>query len=77
MRLLRKEHLVGQGASLEERLRCNRCGDVIGTYEPMVVLADGQARETAKAAEQDIARSVGECYHHACYTQTHGEHPVT
>jgi hypothetical protein len=66
-----------QKAPPEETLRCNRCGDVIGTYEPMVVLADGQARETAKAAEQDIARSIGECYHHACYTQTHGEHPVT
>jgi hypothetical protein len=61
---------------MEETLRCRHCDDVIGVYEPMVVLTDGQPRNTSRAAEQDHGPSVGECYHHACYTLAHnGEHP--
>jgi hypothetical protein len=53
-------------------LRCPPCGDVIGVYEPMIVLTDGQARITSRAAEPDDWEPVGECYHDACYTQTLG-----
>lgn len=56
-------------------LRCQNCGDVIGVYEPMTVVADGQARDTSRAAEPDISRGVDECYHRACYTHSHGEDP--
>jgi hypothetical protein len=55
--------------------RCRHCEDVIGVYEPMVVLADGRARRTSRAAEQDLGEHMDECYHHACYVQAHGEHP--
>jgi hypothetical protein len=64
---------------------CRRCGDVIGAYEPMVVLADGLARSTSRAAEPKGERLIGECYHAACYEQAHapadrptvGWHPNT
>jgi hypothetical protein len=46
---------------------CRDCGDVIGAYEPMVVLTDGLARSTSRAAEPKDERLVGECYHGACY----------
>jgi len=56
-------------------LRCRHCEDVIGVYEPMIVLSDGQARNTSRAAEPDERGLGGECYHHACYTQAHGQNP--
>jgi hypothetical protein len=55
-------------------LRCERCGDVIGVYEPMIVLDNGRARATSKAAEQDAAWSIArECYHALCYEQACGQ----
>jgi hypothetical protein len=56
--------------------RCHHCDDVIGVYEPMIVLADGRARRTSRAGEQNPGAHLGECYHHACYARTHGEGPV-
>jgi len=47
-------------------LVCDRCGDVIGIYEPTVVV-DGEPRETSRAAEPDLAERPGERYHRACY----------
>ena len=49
-------------------LVCDRCGDVIGIYEPTVVV-DGEPRETSRAAEPDLAERPGERYHRACYAQ--------
>ncbi len=60
---------------MDRTMRCHHCGDVIGVYEPMIVLTDGRARGTSRAAEQDDAVPFGECYHHACYTQAHGQEP--
>jgi len=48
---------------------------VIGVYEPMIVLAHGQARNTSRATEQDGWGLIGECYHHACYAEAHGQDP--
>lgn len=48
--------------------RCQQCADVIGVYEPMVLVLDGQAHETSRAAIKD--RIVGEQarrYHRECY----------
>jgi len=56
-------------------LRCHHCDDVIGVYEPMIVLIEGQARNTSRAAEQDNGGPMGECYHHACYRQALGQDP--
>jgi hypothetical protein len=47
---------------------CTRCGEVIGVYEPMVVLEGEVARRTSLAAEPDLRRSarVRECVHAEC-----------
>jgi hypothetical protein len=55
---------------MDEKLRCAHCGDVIGAYEPLVVLHDGRALDTSKA-EMGDGIPVGECYHGACYTHAH------
>ncbi len=52
---------------MDETLRCQVCGDVIGTYEPLVVLASGEARHTSRAAERDLLRAPGEHYHRDCF----------
>jgi hypothetical protein len=62
-----------QGTQMDEKLRCVSCGDVIGTYEPLVTLCAGQTRRTSKAAEMDRCDSLGECYHRACFENKHGE----
>jgi hypothetical protein len=51
-------------------MRCSACGDVIGSYEPLVLLGAGGARETSAAAEPDIRDAQGEYYHRNCYTGT-------
>ncbi len=58
---------------MDEKLRCTGCGDVIGTYEPLVALREGWARGTSKAAEADGASTLGECYHRACFQSKYGE----
>lgn len=53
---------------MEEISRCERCGDVIGVYEAVVVVReDGTALTSSYAAEPRLARGRGEHYHHACY----------
>jgi hypothetical protein len=49
------------------------CGDVIGAYEPLVVLHEGRAHSTSKAAEANVGGTLEECYHHACYTARQGK----
>ena len=55
--------------------RCRHCKDVIGVYEPIVVVRDGDPRRTSRAAEQDLASDISECYHSACYSEAHCEDP--
>jgi hypothetical protein len=55
--------------------RCQHCDDVIGVYEPMIVLEDGRVRTTSRAAERDRAMLLGDCYHAECYERVHGERP--
>lgn len=61
-----------QEAPIEETPRCRHCGDVIGAYEPMVLVTDGLAYRTSRAALGAGAR-VGHNYHSACYMQAGGE----
>jgi hypothetical protein len=61
---------------MKRTLRCRRCQDVIGVYEPMIVLDEGRARTTSRAAERDLEVRVQECYHEACFAQTCGEDPA-
>jgi hypothetical protein len=42
----------------------------------MIVLAEGKARRTSRAAERAVGAPMPDCYHDACYTQAHGEDPT-
>ena len=48
---------------------CDHCGDVIGVYEPMIVLVRAEPRETSRAAEPSVASEVDEHYHRSCYLE--------
>jgi hypothetical protein len=53
------------------RIRCTHCGDVIGVYEPLVVVADDEARRTSLAAEPDAATNPDATYFNgACHLRT-------
>jgi hypothetical protein len=53
------------------QVSCASCGEVIGVYEPMIVVVDGLARETSQAAEQEWAEvSEAVHYHRGCYEST-------
>jgi len=52
---------------MDQMSRCIRCGDVIGTYEPLVVVDATGARQTSLAAEPRLEHAGGEHYHRACY----------
>lgn len=50
------------------RLLCHHCRDVIGVYEPVVLVDDaGGVRETAAAAERGLALLPGLRFHRACF----------
>ncbi|MCW3032069.1 MAG: hypothetical protein QOK19_2394 [Solirubrobacteraceae bacterium] len=55
-----------------ESMKCRGCGDVIGYYEPLVLLVEGHARATSAAAEPQVADTAGERFHRACYAETRG-----
>ncbi len=54
------------------RITCDHCAEVIGVYEPAVVVTDGEPRETSRAAEPTIGSVPGERYHQACYVERLG-----
>jgi hypothetical protein len=47
-------------------VRCETCGDVIGVYEPIVLLEPPGRRETSLAAEPELRDSALVCHHRAC-----------
>jgi hypothetical protein len=59
---------------MDELLRCAHCEDVIGVYEPTIVMRDGHPHRTsAAAAEHDVGALLdGDCYHLACFTRASG-----
>lgn len=44
---------------------CEYCGDVLGVYEPIIVLSD--RRETSIAREPELFEHCEDCYHRACF----------
>jgi hypothetical protein len=50
---------------------CRWCSDVIGVYEPMVVLSPGESRETSLHNERP-GEPLGDCYHRACFDEARG-----
>jgi hypothetical protein len=54
--------------------RCPHCGEVIGVYEPLVVVIDGVPRETSRAAEPEVSATAGRAiYHSACHESLDGD----
>ena len=49
-------------------MRCEHCGDVIGVYEPLIVRAGEEARETSRAAEPELPLARAQHYHRDCFT---------
>ena len=49
-------------------LRCQLCGDVIGMYEPLILLTNHAVRETSRTAEPGLAATAGDHYHSECYS---------
>jgi len=47
--------------------RCARCGDVIGVYEPLVVMEEDGPRHTSVAADPKLRDDQWERYHRVCY----------
>ncbi|MBV8990307.1 MAG: hypothetical protein JOY58_02530 [Solirubrobacterales bacterium] len=56
-----------EGEPADPRPRCSRCGDIIGSYEPLVHVSGGSARETSRAAEPHLLGAGGELFHRDCY----------
>lgn len=48
-------------------MRCRHCGDVIGAYEPMVLVTPTGPRDTSLAAERQLTGTMHPCYHEACF----------
>lgn len=59
------------GRADDEQWRCAQCADLIGAYEPVVTIEDGQARLTSRRAELRTGRRPSEHYHEACYLLEH------
>lgn len=51
------------------KLTCDHCGEVIGVYEPIVVIVDGEAYETSRAAGEATVARPGLRYHRDCYVE--------
>jgi hypothetical protein len=51
------------------RLVCDRCHGVIGVYEPLVTIVDGEPCRTSLAADPDLTRNDGPSYHLKCFAE--------
>jgi hypothetical protein len=60
----------------DHTLRCDHCGDVIGVYEPLIVVSGDLARESSVAAEPALALGGGVNRHVACHAAQRGTHPA-
>jgi hypothetical protein len=49
----------------EEKQRCALCGDVVGVYEPAVIVVDGLAFATS-LARPVVPHDAARVYHRAC-----------
>ena len=50
----------------DEPLRCRLCGEVIGVYEPMIVVSEGVPTRTSRVAAGDEDPGE-ECFHSDCF----------
>jgi hypothetical protein len=77
-RRLREVRATQPQSSLTAPLRCARCGDVIGVYEPLVLVSGHAIRVTSRAAEPGVGVSDGVGYHASCHESSslHGSDPL-
>ena len=55
------------------RPRCAHCGDVIGVYERLVLVAGERAEQTSRAAQPSLSDGApGLLFHAACYGPLQG-----
>jgi hypothetical protein len=54
---------------MSPRIRCDHCADVIGVYEPLVLVVGGESRETSRAAEPALPFDSAEHYHRTCFLE--------
>jgi hypothetical protein len=53
--------------------RCERCGEVIGVYEPLIYAHANGVHQSSRAADPGLAASAtGSLYHAACYAPSPG-----
>ena len=50
-----------------DNIHCPHCGDVIGVYEPLIVIVEGEAVQTSRAATQGELTLAGPYYHASCF----------
>jgi hypothetical protein len=50
-----------------DNIHCRHCGDVIGVYEPLIVIVEGEAVQTSRAAAQGELAPAGPYYHASCF----------
>jgi hypothetical protein len=58
---------------LARRLRCRHCEDVIGTYEPLVLVTDSGHYHTSLAASPELYETEHVSYHGACFEKLFGK----
>jgi hypothetical protein len=66
--------MAGRKDASDETPLCERCGDVIGVYEPMIYVVDGSAVRTSRAAMDPTRENgAGPAFHAACYDRSPDE----
>jgi hypothetical protein len=61
---------------MSEALRCRHCGEVIGVYEPLVMLVEGRIHETSRARDPGAAEGLGDHYHRGCHERLDDDEPA-
>jgi hypothetical protein len=51
----------------DQVITCTHCHDVIGIYEPLVVMEGERVRQTSRAAEPELVSPQGMHFHRDCY----------
>jgi hypothetical protein len=69
------KHALQPSPSRVHVLRCAQCGDVIGVYEPLILVTNGSPRATSLASDPAVSRAPGEPYHRACYDTMRDDAP--
>ncbi|HTZ87831.1 MAG TPA: hypothetical protein VL988_04900 [Solirubrobacteraceae bacterium] len=61
---------------MQGELRCEHCRDVIGVYEPVVTMIDGEPLRTSRAVALGHLRGAP-CFHEGCFKRSRstGEEP--